>query len=587
MKNTTARTFLCVLAFLLAMGCAVPLGQNFSISRETGQNGIYIVDYNLQTYVPIPVKGEQPVTTVIRGDVNVNVTWFKDNVEIENMSVFAEDTVYSAKIELSPQEGYLFNPIIAFAYHPGRVISQNDDTSSPKRTVSVTYNDSSYEVPVTDYNLQSYVPIPAEGEKAVTGFKDDDRGVKGTVQWSPGGPAASINRAAAVEVSSWEFAKEVQYTANITLEALPGWYFTEENFIYPDGVVQTQPSASSDRKKRDLSPVYHVTIINIFPPDQGSGSGTNPGGGGDGKNPDSKTNVIVLDNYITAPQFGAAPESGGHMDEYHSGVAVAWQPGDSVFEGKAYTANLTVTADSGYGLGAVYGFSYKGESIPFTFENNATGARMSIAFPSIDSSGSSGSGSKNLSVDLTGTIIQPKPSALMDFTLHTHGGLHYTTGTVSWFYGYAEVALYQDNYKAEIENTSGTGTGWIPVTPSASATFIGGKVYRAQIDLTTPDAGWFDEVKEFIYRPSDNQRVWDISFTTSNNGNNARVIIDFRQLTISWTGPIGDASDSGSGGSGSGSGGSGSGSGGSGSGSGGSGSGSGGSGSGSGGSGSG
>jgi hypothetical protein len=522
MKNTSVKAFLCVLVVLMAMGCAVPLGQNFSLPRETAQNGIYIVDYNLQTYVPIPVKGEQPVISSfgLRGDVNVSVSWFKDNVKLEDLSTFEENTVYSAKIELTALEGYCFNPVMSFSYNPGRVVSQEDNKSEPTRTISVTYNNSNYEEPVTDYNLQGYVPIPTDDEKAVIGFKDEDKGVKGTVQWSPGKPAASVlSRAATMEESAWTFTKGEQYTAKIIMEALPGWYFTEENFIYPDGVVQTQPSASSDRKKRELSPVYHVTVINIFPPppDPGDGGGQNP----DPNNPDSNANVFALDNYITAPSLGAAPNHGSYVDEYHLGVAVAWDPANDPFASKPYTANITVTADDGYTLGRVSGFTYQGKSIPFIFENNGAVAKMSISFPKLVEG--------NLVVDLAGTITPPQPTANIDFSFHPHGGLRYTANTVSWSRGYAKVKLMSNNYKAEIENTAGTGTGWIPV-PSEK-TFKGGWVYRVQIDLTALDEGWFNEVKEFILTDK-NATVWDISFTTGDNGNTATVIVDFDQLTM-------------------------------------------------------
>jgi hypothetical protein len=323
------------------------------------------------------------------------------------------------------------------------------------------------------------------------------------------------------------------------MEALPGWYFTENDFIYPDGLVKTQPASSRDPKKRDLSPVgFNVTVINIFLPPTPGGGGGGGGGGGDPNTPGGGTNpdpnnpasyVIALDNYISAPSVGGTPTSGGRIDQYHLGVAVAWSPNDAAFADKAYTANVTLTADPSYTLGRVTGFTYKGTSLPFTFENNGAGAKLVINFPKPGIGG--GGGSKNLTVDLTGTITLPKTDADVDFIFHRHGGLRYD-GTVSWTYGYADVSLTKDNYKTEIANTSGTGTGWISV--NSPAAFIGGKVYRAKAALTTPDEGWFNEVKEFEFTSNDRWvKVWAISFTTSDGGNKAEVTIDFNQLTTS------------------------------------------------------
>jgi hypothetical protein len=402
----------------------------------------------------------------------------------------------------------------------------------------VTYRNSNEEVPVTEYNLQSYVPVPVDGEKAVTEFTDDTRGVKGTVQWNPAGPAASmLNRAATVERSDWSFVDGEEYTANIIMEALPGWYFTENDFIYPEGLVQTQPASSRDPKKRDLSPVgFNITVINIFPPpgdDPGSGGG---GGGGDddpntppggGTNPDPNnpaSYVIALDNYIPAPSVGETPTSGGKIDQYYLNVAVAWWPNDAVFADKAYTANVTLTADPHYTLGRVTGFTYKGTSLPFIFENNGAGAQLVINFPKPGIGGGSSSSKK---VGFTG-ITPPEKDANIDFSFHSDPGLRYEGNTVSWSYGYAVADLNKNNYKTEIENTSETGTGWL--SASSPAEFIGGKVYRARVNLTTPDAGWFNEVKEFT---STDKNVWGISFTTSDGGNKAEVIIDFKQLPIS------------------------------------------------------
>jgi hypothetical protein len=60
---------------LLIGGCAVPLGEDYLLTRD-GSDVIYISDYNLQTYVPIPRAEDPPVTTINnRGDLDVDVAW--------------------------------------------------------------------------------------------------------------------------------------------------------------------------------------------------------------------------------------------------------------------------------------------------------------------------------------------------------------------------------------------------------------------------------------------------------------------------------------------------------------------------------
>ncbi|MDR2102732.1 MAG: hypothetical protein LBP42_01370, partial [Treponema sp.] len=59
---------------LITAGCPMPIGDNYEI--PTTGRASYVSGYNLQTYVPVPVAGERPVTQVTnRADMDIRVMW--------------------------------------------------------------------------------------------------------------------------------------------------------------------------------------------------------------------------------------------------------------------------------------------------------------------------------------------------------------------------------------------------------------------------------------------------------------------------------------------------------------------------------
>jgi hypothetical protein len=259
MKQVKILLGLCGAALWLA-GCAIPMGDNLLITRD-GNTGItYIIDYNLQTYVPIPSAGQQAVTMVNnRGDLDLIVVW-KDQSgnEIPGLTVFAGNTVYKAEIKLTPKTGYGFDPYASFGYHPGKVTAQSDNMGDPTRIVTVTYNNSDEAdiTYVTDYNLQSYIPIPLAGEKPVWNItnREDVRVEAGWKTEQTPGVFVSIPAG-----DSYTFTLGAVYRADIRLTANSGYRFSAaKNFEYPAGTVSTQPGSDSDPSNRALTTITYM-----------------------------------------------------------------------------------------------------------------------------------------------------------------------------------------------------------------------------------------------------------------------------------------------------------------------------------------
>jgi hypothetical protein len=215
------------------------------MTRDGNSALIYISDYDLQNYVPIPSTGQMPVSAVSsRGDLEAAIIW-KDqsgNV-IPGLTIF-ESSVYQAEITLTPKEGYGFSPSHAFGYHPGKVTAQIDDMGESARLVTVTYNNAADAdiMFISDYNLQNYVPIPLAGEEPVRSVTRE--GVTVNVDWNPS-PAGS-------------FAVGVEYEAviQLTVENDTYRFFAEQDFAYPAGTVESQPGSDDDPVTRDLTVTY-------------------------------------------------------------------------------------------------------------------------------------------------------------------------------------------------------------------------------------------------------------------------------------------------------------------------------------------
>jgi hypothetical protein len=244
MKRFAILTALCGAALLLA-GCRIPVGDDLVMTRDGNSPLVYITDYDLQNYVPIPSTGQTPVSAVnSRGDLEAAVIWKDQNGNvISGLTVF-ENQVYQAEITLIPRGGYGFSPSHAFGYHPGKITAQIDDMGEFTRIVTVTYNNAADAgiVFITDYNLQTYVPIPLAGEEPVRSLTRPGLAVNVTWDPSPAGPfvLGTVYRAA----------------IRLTVENDTYRFFAGKNFAYPEGTVSIQPGSENDPDERNLTVTY-------------------------------------------------------------------------------------------------------------------------------------------------------------------------------------------------------------------------------------------------------------------------------------------------------------------------------------------
>ncbi|MFP3090865.1 hypothetical protein LQZ21_11125 [Treponema sp. TIM-1] len=428
------------LAVFILGGCAIPLGEDFITPHNTAKNGIYIVDYNLQSYVPVPVAGEPAVKLVTnREGLDATVIWKDQNDHtLSDLDVFLPNTVYKAEIKFTPQEGYRFNSSISFSYHPGKIQDQKDDLGDPTRTVTVTYlnSDDGNITYVTDYNLENYVPVPVGEEHPV--WEIDTEELTGTVSWKQGGNPLGDSAA---------FQGGEEYTADITLRTRPGYRFNPERFFaYPADTVAVQPNSNKDSAVRNLSTVSYQKAVTKKP----------------------VTN-FDLGTYITGPEWGKLPNTAGFADIQYSVDEVRWEPVDACFTpGGSYTATAVLTAKDGYtftGVGSE-AFSYPGAEV--SFSGSGKHGTVTVVFPKIIA--------KVTDRDLAGSIAAPKTGSIPS-SVFSHSGSQYTGSEVTW---------YGDGSDEEV-----TGTFTVDI------------VYTARVTLTAKDGYTFTGVDSFTYTSDD------------------------------------------------------------------------------------
>ena len=236
-------------------------------AKTPEQSSDTVIDYNLQDYVPIPVTGWVPTTSIVnRLGVTGSVVW-KDNTgsNIPALSIFEANKVYQAEITLKTIGVYKFDETIPFKYPEGSVLLQPDSTvlGVTERKVSVVYNPTGNAQPVTKYNLTPYIPAPVGGETPVpyvTVLSVDDNPASpseyaGLLLWSP--------RHAVFQAG-------VEYTVTVFLYAGPARYFKSDNFYHVKGKYCLNHPTSL---------VYRSLNIGFPPAKKGENSPPETGGG--------------------------------------------------------------------------------------------------------------------------------------------------------------------------------------------------------------------------------------------------------------------------------------------------------------------
>jgi hypothetical protein len=176
----------------------------------------YVVDYNLQRYVPVPATGAVPVTAVNQGDMYVSAVW-KDGAGTDitgSLASFQEGVVYHAEITLAAKSGYAFDPDIGFAYPAGAVTDLTGENSDRKlRTLAVVYQAAEVPPAIESVDLSTLLPAPVAGASPVPSFFAGTWGATAVVWSSGNGPHSGLFQAATA------------YTATVTLSSALGYTF--------------------------------------------------------------------------------------------------------------------------------------------------------------------------------------------------------------------------------------------------------------------------------------------------------------------------------------------------------------------------
>jgi hypothetical protein len=462
--------FLTGLWALFAAGCALPLGEDYLITRDGGSI-TYITGYNLLDYVPVPKPGERPVTLADQGDLKIEAVWKDETGVAAPFGVFAANTVYRAEIKISVKPGYGFYPSAPFTYPPGKIKSQASDLGDPVRTITVTYHNSDeWDITyITDYNLQNYVPVPMAGEKPVRAHTPE--GITVTAEWTEETNPGVYGTITGYADPDFSFLPRTVYRAEIELAAETGYRFSAvENFAYPNGVSAIPQGDGAAPAVRRFVAVYSAT----------------------------RTPTIINDRnltpYVPKPVIGtaglivfAASQYTGTVTWKNTGTG---EPLTGPFQpDTAYTAELALRPVSGYtvnGLGQDV-FIHTGAG---TVTNAADSGVITITFPA---TGSYGTPTVVYDTILTGRL--PKPvSGMMPVT---NISIPQYSGVVSWipshsafqdgiayqaililnaapgytFNGIRQNAFTHGDAAGTVINQAGSGTVTISFPAAASSTY--------------------------------------------------------------------------------------------------------------------
>ncbi|MDR2184677.1 MAG: hypothetical protein LBO80_03275 [Treponema sp.] len=142
----------------------------------------FVTDYDLEYYVPIPEKGQYPVTRVDRTDLTANITWYVGTATGSTMQTptFTSDTVYAAVILLDAKPDYVFGNNFSYIDDTGKSHVQDPGNTTSSRSVTVTYNATdSYTVTILD--LAPYLRRSNIGETPMSDFTTTQ--YAGAVRW--------------------------------------------------------------------------------------------------------------------------------------------------------------------------------------------------------------------------------------------------------------------------------------------------------------------------------------------------------------------------------------------------------------------
>jgi hypothetical protein len=154
------------LAVGLAAGCPLDIGEDYrAAARGAAGEALVVVDYNLRSYVPTPVPGEAPLTSVTsRKDMDVTAEW-QDKSGGGVTGTFEPGGEYRAAITLAAKNGYAFDRAVPFAYSVEAVQEPvaGENADPLRRSVVAVYRPARAPEPVEDTDLTGLLRAPAAG----------------------------------------------------------------------------------------------------------------------------------------------------------------------------------------------------------------------------------------------------------------------------------------------------------------------------------------------------------------------------------------------------------------------------------------
>jgi hypothetical protein len=313
-------------ALLLLVNCPIPLGDDWTIPDPKNRSP-YVVVYELQSYVPVPVAGETPVFALDRADLKVTVAWQNgEGTAIEGPFVFERYAAYRAEITLEVQNDYLFDSERPFEYVDGtKIISQSseDNADRHKRVVRVEYAPAQGPRTVDELDLSKYIAKPKTGWVPTLSFVGAQ--YIGSVQWSV---VSDAGAGSAGSSANGAYKPKTKYQATVALSALSGWTFTglkDGDFYYTD----EEGSEGKTRVSNDANGLATI-LFEVTDP--------------------TYIEEINLQDYVPVPMAGETPVKSAVTRESVK-IAVKWTDGagneaPAAFEtGAAYRAEITLIAD--------------------------------------------------------------------------------------------------------------------------------------------------------------------------------------------------------------------------------------------------
>jgi hypothetical protein len=359
----------------------------------------FVVDYDLQRYVPIPVAGAAPVKELIRPDLKLTARWMDGDgtlLDEEGFAAFAENETYQAELTLTAQDPYRFKTDCPFVYPPEAVAAVSPDPAAldaEERILFVTYHQTAGPKPVEDGDLTLRIPAPVAGAEAARDFGTAE--YTGTVVWK-----LLETDTVWTNMPGSLFQPEALYRADVALYTAPGFTLgtvEEAVFSHSEGTLEAGDLAPDGSSLTGLKIAFPMT----------------------GK-------LTISDRDLTQkvprPVRGEIPPRSFYASQYTG--EVLWEPepaGDS-FEAKMnYKAVVTLNAEPGYTFAgvetAVFFHSGAGTVVSPNPPSDADSRGITIAFPATEEAPTSGFGPADLVGSALNLMEEKKSDEFLPITL--------------------------------------------------------------------------------------------------------------------------------------------------------------------------